>query len=102
MEINIEIESEGMKPDGFDDCISKTALDCARLRLKTVKTFGEVMEWDDRIFSAAMSLSVLLEIIGHATAATAAFDGTHEDSIKFVDHLADCMKKQIRGETVEF
>ena len=100
MEFEVEIESSGEKPPGFDDCISKVALDTARIRMETTKTFADVMGWDNRIFSAAMSLSILLEIIGHAAAATQ--DGTEEDLIKFVDALADSLKNQVRGGTATF
>ncbi len=100
MEVEIEIGADGEKPDGFEDCIRKVALDTARIRLKTVKTFSEVLGWDDRIFSAAMTLSMTLEIIGHAEAM-----GRHEgeqEGIDFIDFFTDTLKKQIRGETVEF
>lgn len=87
------------QPDGFEDCITKVAYDCAKLRLKTVKTFSDVMEWNEPIFTAAMTLSMALEIIGHANALT---DGGEEnDTIRFVDDFAKLVKSQVRGEAVE-
>ncbi len=99
MEVKIEIGTNGEKPDGLDDCLRKVAKETARLRLKTVKTFADVMGWDERIFSAAMSLSIMVEIVGHA-AAMESHSGEQE-SIDYIDFFADSLKKQIRGETIE-